>query len=272
MNVLGGVNVRLVLDASKTLEENAALYFEKSKKAKRKLQGTLKALKEIEEKVKNLQKEIEQQINNKKLLKESVLKQPKRKEWFEKFRWCFLPSKILMVAGRDATSNEVLIKRYTDKDDIVLHSEIGGSPFVVVKSKDLSKKELKLAADFAVTFSKAWKSGFYSYDVAVVKASQVSKKAKSGEYLTKGGFMIYGPTKTVVGELNLTIGLYDIDLYEKKAMSGPLEAVKTFCKEYVIVKPGNNKASDTAKIIARKLGLGVDEVLRALPSGGFDFI
>ncbi len=38
----------------------------------------------------------------------------KHKEWFEKFRWFVSSDGFLVVAGKDAVSNEVLIKKHTE--------------------------------------------------------------------------------------------------------------------------------------------------------------
>ena len=49
--------VEFIFDTSKTIEENAQYYFEKSKTAKRKVEGAREALKRTEAKIKKLTKE-----------------------------------------------------------------------------------------------------------------------------------------------------------------------------------------------------------------------
>jgi len=70
----------------------------------------------------------------KKKLKKIMKKQPtdfeaptivkkRKREWFEKFRWFYSSEGFLVVGGRDATTNEILIKKHTDKDDLVFHTD-----------------------------------------------------------------------------------------------------------------------------------------------------
>ncbi|MCD6464012.1 DUF814 domain-containing protein [Candidatus Woesearchaeota archaeon] len=280
--------MKIVLDVRKSLQENAATFFENAKKAKKKLEGALKALNLLKQKIERLEREIDllkQESKSQIQDMQHVFTMQKRKTfWFEKFRWCLLPGNVLILAGRDATTNEILIKKYAKPSDTVLHCELRGSAFIVLKQfatmqslingelqtlEQLDENVLQLAADFAVTMSKAWKFQLYSYNVAIVKGSQVSKKARHGEYLTKGAFMITGKIKTITGKLNLALGLVVIN-DQKKVMAGPLQAVKTFAKQTFQLIPGNRKASDIAKQIAKHFSTSVDEVIKALPSGGFE--
>ena len=54
-------------------------------------------------------------------------------------------------------------------------------------------------------------------------------------------------------------------------MSGPLEAIKKHCTDYVVLEQGDEKVSSIAKKINSKLGknLDLDEIIRALPAGNF---
>ena len=82
-------------------------------------------------KLANLEKEIE-----KKQQEEQLKQKPKRKkEWFEKFRWFFTSDNMLVIAGRDATTNEIVVKKHTDKHDLIFHTEMAGSPFGVFKTE-----------------------------------------------------------------------------------------------------------------------------------------
>jgi len=257
---------RLVLDLKKSIEENASDYFEKAKKIKKKIKGaeqalqqSLKKLKELEAKKEKLDAEEEQ-----------IKKLPERnKEWYEKFRWFFSSDGFLVLGGRDATSNEIVIKKHTDINDLVLHTDMAGSPFFVIKSnnKKIPESTIKEAADAVCTFSRTWKLGLQTSDVFYVNPDQVSKKTKAGEYMNKGAFMIYGKTNYIDNKINLAIGLTK----DRAVMSGPLEAIKKNCEKYVVLKQGNEKVSSIAKKIDYKLGknLGLDEIIRALPAGMF---
>jgi len=258
--------VRLVLDLKKSIEENASDYFEKAKKIKKKLKGADIALKQNLKKL----KEMESKKEKSDAKEEQLKKIPERKkEWYEKFRWFFSSDGFLVLGGRDATSNEIVVKKHTDKNDLVLHTDMAGSPFFVIKSenKKIPESTIKEAADAVCTFSRAWKLGLQTSDVFYVTPDQVSKKTKAGEYMGRGAFMIYGKTNYINNKINLAIGITK----ENAVMSGPVEAIKKNCEKYLILNQGDEKVSSIAKKISYKLGPGLDldEIIRALPAGNF---
>ena len=257
---------RLVLDLKKSIEENASDYFEKAKKIKKKLKGAEIALKQNLKKLKEM--ELKKEKSDAK--EEQLKKIPERKkEWYEKFRWFFSSDGFLVLGGRDATSNEIVVKKHTDKNDLVLHTDMAGSPFFVIKSenKKIPESVIEEAADAVCTFSRAWKLGMQTSDVFYVTPDQVSKKTKAGEYMGRGAFMIYGKTNYINNKINLAIGITK----ENAVMSGPVEAIKKNCEKYLILNQGDEKVSSIAKKISYKLGPGLDldEIIRALPAGNF---
>lgn len=255
---------KLVLDLVKSIDENAAAYFEKAKKVKKKIEGAEIALNESLKKLKELEAKRDK-INIEKS-KQEKLKERKR-EWFEKFRWFTSSEGFLVIGGRDATSNEIVIKKHTDSNDLVFHTDMAGSPFFVVKSegKAIGEKTKEEAADATCTFSKAWKNGLQTTSVFYVAPEQVSKKTQAGEFMGKGAFMIYGKTNYIDNRINLAVGITK----QQQIMAGPLDAVKIHCERYVVLEQGNEKASKIAKYIQYKVGGSLDEIIRALPSGEF---
>ena len=257
---------RLVLDLKKSIEENASDYFEKAKKIKKKIKGAEEALQQSLKKL----KELEAKKEKLDIQEEQFKKLPERKkEWYEKFRWFFSSEDFLVLGGRDATSNEIVIKKHTDKNDLVLHTDMAGSPFFVIKAGDkkIPDSTINEAADAVCTFSRVWKLGLQTTDVFYVNPDQVSKKTRAGEYMGKGAFMIYGKTNYIENKVNLAIGITK----DRIIMSGPLEAIKKNCEKYFVLKQGNEKVSSIAKKINYKLGksLDLDEIIRALPAGDF---
>src|SRR3989344_3556599 len=123
---------RLTLDLTKGIEENAAVYFEKAKKIKKKIEGAEAALNENLKKLKDLEMKKEKDLIKK--AGQEKLKQRKT-EWYEKFRWFISSEGFLVIGGRDVTSIEVVVKKHTDANDIVFHTDMAGSPFFVVKSE-----------------------------------------------------------------------------------------------------------------------------------------
>lgn len=253
--------MRITLDLKKAVEQNAADYYEKAKKAKKKLEGAKKALEESRKKLAQLMEKKKVEEERKTALQE----RKKEKKWHEKFRWFISSEGFLMVGGRDATTNEILIKKHTEANDVVFHTDMAGSPFFIIKTegKTPGKETMQEAATATASFSRAWRMGLSVLEVFHVTPEQVSKKTKAGEYMGKGAFMIYGKTSYTTAELKLAAGLYD-----GKAMCGPTSAVAKNCLKYVEIIPGKEKASDTAKKIKKLIGGELDEIIAALPSGG----
>ena len=172
----------------------------------------------------------------------------------------------MVVGGRDAVTNEILIKKYTEVHDVVFHTGAPGSPFVVLKTEGavLVEHVLQEVADFTASHSKAWKLGLGDAEVYWVEPSQVTKEAKAGEYMGRGSFMVYGKRNFMHPHIELAACPY-----KETIMIGPVEAVKAQQKDYVLIRQGDAKASDSAKQIIALLGTGdVDEVLAGLPAGG----
>lgn len=264
--------MRIELFLDKSLEENAQVYYERAKKAKKKLDGAKKAVEETRKKA-----ELDQKKKDANALKrkQASLEKSRKKEWYEKFRWFFSSDDFLVIGGRDASSNEVVVKKHMDQGDVVFHTEAPGSPFVIIKNPDnlevpdITKEE---AACFAATFSKAWDLGIKRVEVFEVSPEQVSKQAKAGEYISKGAFMVHGKRKHHNPVLSLAVGyFFDSDSEGLKIiMSGPESAVKSKCKEFVVLTQGDMKKGDVAKTLMKKFGIASNEsILSALPSGRF---
>ncbi len=255
---------KLTLDLTKNIDENAAIYFEKAKKAKKKIEGAETALNENLKKLREIELKKEKIILEKS--KREVLKERKQ-EWYEKFRWFVSSDGFLVIGGRDATSNEIVIKKHTESNDLVFHTDLAGSPFFVVKSegKIIGEKTKEETADATCTFSRVWKLGLQTSPVFYVSPEQVSKKTKAGEYMGKGAFMIYGKTIYIENKINLAVGMGK----NNQVMAGPIDAIRLHCEKYILLEQGNEKASSVAKYIQHKIGGSIDEIIRALPSGGF---
>jgi len=229
------------------------------KKQKKKLEGAKQKLKKSQQKLKKEKRKKQKQ-------KKKKTETKKEKKWYEKFHWFFSSEGFLCIGGRDATTNEIIIKKYTEKDDIVFHTDMSGSPFFVVKTegKKPTQKTLNEAAQATASYSSAWKAGIASAEVFFVSPEQVTKKAKPGEFVPKGAFMIYGKKNFLTAELKLAVGLKN-----NRIITGPIDAIRAQTDNLVIVIQGNNKKSKTAKKIKKKLGNGnLDEIIRMLPAGG----
>ncbi|MEM3154853.1 MAG: NFACT RNA binding domain-containing protein [Candidatus Woesearchaeota archaeon] len=252
--------MQITLNLKKKLEQSANEYFEAAKKARKKAEGARNVVLKFRKELEDLEKK--QQAAMK---KEAEKKQKAPQQWYEKFRWFISSEGFLCIGGRDATSNEVIIKKHTDKNDIVFHTETPGSPFFVIKTEGKKPNDLTMqeTADATAIFSRAWKLGISTAEVFSVNPDQVSKQAPSGEYMPKGAFMIRGKRTFYQGKMAAAVG----KLEDGRIMSGPESAVKTHCKEYALVLQGRDKPSDCAKKIARKIKADIDDVLKVLPAG-----
>jgi len=251
------------LDLRSKLFDSAAKFYELGKKAKQRFAGAKAALEETRKKLAALEEKI-MELEAAGAFKPSISveeeiakRRIKRKEWFEKFRWFKSSDGFLVVAGKDAVSNEVLIKKYMAPKDIVFHADIVGAPFVVVKTdgKQPSQRCLKEAAEFAAAYSRGWREGFATADVYWVKPEQLSKAGPSGEYVPRGAFLISGKRNWMRNTpLRIAIGtIIDEKTGELSFVGGPVDAVKAETKAYIVVVPGDTNGKELCKLILKKL-------------------
>ena len=268
------MDIKLFLN--KNINDNANYYFEKAKKLKAKIPGLEKAMKQTKKEIENFEDKKELYFKNKK--KEEILKLHKKKEWYDKFRWTKTSNDFLLVIGKDATTNEVLIKKHLEDNDLVFHTEAAGSPFGVLKDakNKAEKQDLEEAAQFICSFSKQWKKGFGTADAFWVEPNQVTKKAQTGEFISKGSFMIYG-NKNILKNIPLQIcfGVIEkkieqnedvIKYYEQ--FSGSEKACKKNCKSYIKIEPGTDSYKKATKEIKSKLKLNkIEDLPTYIPNG-----
>ncbi|MGZ7116735.1 MAG: ribosome rescue protein RqcH [Methanobacterium sp.] len=279
LDKLGNLNLKIdntsiSIDATLPIPENAEVYYEKAKKAKRKINGVNIAI----EKTK---KEIEKARNKKETEMERIILPEKRvkKElkWFEKFRWFISSDGFLVIGGRDANTNEMVVKKYLESNDVYLHSDIHGAPSVVIKSqaKQIPESTINEAASFAASYSSAWAKGYGSQDVYWVHPDQVSKTPQSGEFVAKGAFIIRG-SRNYIRAATLLIAVGLVDYEGERIMAGPLDALKKHSDKYVIIKPGYTKKEALAREILKKIdeerNFTLEDMIRVLPSGKADIV
>ncbi len=246
--------MELRLDLSKSLWENLGEYHERAKKLKRKIA-------KLDELIANppQKKEIPHRA-------EPVLVKKRKRDWYEKFHWTFTPSGLLAIGGRDARSNEAIVRNYLEQRDLYFHADISGAPSVVLKNgQDGTEDDIRAAAALSAVYSKAWKNGLAAADVFYAKPEQVSLAPPSGEYRPKGGVMIYGKREWI---RNLPLRAYVGFDPEKNRFF-----VSFFPPDgqYVILVPGQTPRSDVARQILKIFGKGkefIDDLNSILPPGG----
>jgi predicted ribosome quality control (RQC) complex YloA/Tae2 family protein len=247
------------LNLRHSIQKNANRYYTRSKKAEKKLRGAEKTLHETKTKIKELKKQV-------RLVKTThrPLAKRRKREWFEKFRWFRSSDDLLVIGGRDATSNEIIIKRHMEPHDLVFHAEILGAPFVLIKTEGKTPPErtIKEAAQLAASYSRAWREMLSALNVYWVNPDQVSKTPPSGEFLKKGSFIIRGTKNFIRGvPLQVAIGV-KIGEEETNIIGGPIDAIAHQTKFYVEIVPGEQKSSQLAKKIRHLLSTKVSEDLK----------
>ena len=266
---LEGKKIKLYLN--KSIGENAEIYYEKAKKFRHKHEGALKAYEDTRRKLNEVEKLIEEEMK-----KELNVKRIERrkKKWFEKFRWFVSSEGFLVLAGKDASTNEILIKRHMAENDLYCHADVYGAPHVVIKDgQEAGEKTILEACQFAVSMSKAWSREVYSEDAYWAYPNQVTKQTPSGEYLGKGAFMVYGKRNWLHGlPLKLAVGVINYE-GEDYVVCAPVDAIKAHTKQYIVIRPGRLKKGELVKKIKGILGkwgykVREEDLNAILPPGG----
>ena len=251
-------NTKILIDKKKSLEANASSYFDKSKEMDRKAERTREVI--ASKPVSKPKKKI---IKNKNI------------EWFERFRWFITTEGEIAVAGKDARTNEQVVKKYLKANDRYAHADIHGAPSVVVKNVNgvqPSESSMLEACNFSLSYSKAWGarvSGGHSF---WVDNDKVSKTPNTGEFLAKGAFVIRGKRNWNRNlELNVAIGLITYD-GNPKFMGGPISSIEKHCEKYVIFRPGFTERKVVIRKLSEAFSAESTDIEKLLPSGGFDLV
>lgn len=273
-----GSKFDISLNFRKSVSENAEKAYDDSKKLQKKLKGAEKSIEKTEEKLKEvLKKKAVESASELENEKTRFIEKKQRHFWFERYRWSISRNGNLIVAGKDAKSNEQVVKKYLDKKDRYAHADIHGAPSCVIKSKsfndvflEISDSTLEDACLFASCYSRAWKQ-FTEVQAYWVLPEQVSKTPQSGEFVPKGAFIIRGKRNFCKCFLEIGIGLIDLD-GEKRWMGGSVESMDKWCQQYFVIRPGNMKIKDIVSLIAKQTETSIDDIMHVLPSGGFTLI
>ncbi len=219
------------------------------------LHEKLKKLKRKRERLKELLAKEEEEKQEERV---EIPVRRRKREWYEKFRWMFTSSGKLVIGGRDAKTNELLVRKYLEKGDIYLHADITGAPSVILKGGG-EEGDIEEAAIFAASYSRGWKEGVSSLPVFWVPSHQVSLSPPSGEYRPRGGVIVRGERNWLKVPLRLYMD-FDGERFYVSTRRGSFELL-----------PGNMKKGDVARYILKELSLPshyMDEVVSLLPPGG----
>ena len=257
--LIEGEDITVALPLRGSVGQVISELFDRAKELKRKAESAEKALEELRQREREL-------LQRKEMLVEEFRKSIVEieygvHEWFEKFKWFITSGGHLVLAGKDASQNEALVRKYLREFDLFIHADIPGGAVVVLrlrgKDDSASPEEIIQAAKYAASNSRAWVIGAHSIDVFCVKGSQVTKEAPAGEYLARGSFMIYGERQWIRGvTLELAIGIRIDDVEEGKKivriLSSPPEVADKLMHYYVVLRPGRVDKNRCATILREK--------------------
>lgn len=258
---LGGTEV--TLDYTKNLDANASLIYQAGKdigdRGKRAEDALAESLEELRRAEKGFEKEKHLALNR---------AQPTKQFWFDRYKWFFTESGKLVIAGKDARSNDSAVKKHMKEGDIYVHADIHGAPSVILKDGvSASPEEFRQACIFAFCHSKAWVSALSDGSAFWVYPDQVSKTPNPGEFVPRGAFIIRGKrnyefhiqTEMAVGEIEYQGA--------RKIMCAPPEVIKKSSEKYFIIRPGRGKHKKSAGEIARAFEVPEEEISHILPPG-----
>jgi predicted ribosome quality control (RQC) complex YloA/Tae2 family protein len=251
------------VDFTKSAQQNADEYYKKSKKLILKKEGAEKAVAELKQRLEKAEKESAGAAKARRIIKVA------KKEWYEKFHWFFTSNEMLVIAGRDAHQNEMLNSKHFEDNDLFFHANIFGAPVTILKNGIHANLETKQeVAQFAASYSSAWKQGLHTIDIYAMKREQVSKSTGKGS-LGTGSFLLSGE-RDWYRDVRLALIMYVKDGRLCTIPYLTFERIKATVKEHAMIELGNDRKSEAAKKISKRLGYDdIDSIIQALPAGEF---
>jgi predicted ribosome quality control (RQC) complex YloA/Tae2 family protein len=251
------------------LEESARTLYEEAKKAQAKLAGARAALSDTQGRAAEVPEPAPSPSGP-----SAPVERRRAPHWFEKYRWFLSSEGILVIGGRDAGSNDLIVRRYLKPADLYIHADIHGAPSVVVKHDEtgaipIGNPTLTEAGQFGVAFSKAWRAGLASASAFWVRADQVSKAAASGEFVARGAWVIHG-SKNVLRDLPTELAIGTVDYRGESLWSvAPPSALRARGRVLAVVTPGDERRRAEVEVeLSQSLELPRSRLQALLPAGG----
>jgi predicted ribosome quality control (RQC) complex YloA/Tae2 family protein len=241
----------------KDAQESAVYYHQLAKKIKKKIDGLGKAIRDTQGKLRK--------AKAKGIIKrEAKIRIVREREWYESFGWSFTNSGKLILFGKNAKQNDIVVARHMEEGDLFFHADIrGGSATILKKGAEAGQEDKEFTAVIAAGFSKNWTRGFSQGDAYCVGKGQLSKHA-SGGFVGAGGFAISGKREWYKNTpLKLRIGI------DEKGRMAVGAKNANWMKKSVVVVPGKTPKGKMGREIARILGGEESEFVHVLPSGSF---
>lgn len=156
-----------------------------------------------------------------------------------RFRYFFSSLGNVILLGKNAENNELLVKKFVKHNELVFHTRAAGSPFCVIKQRNnkIDEKEKKEASLLVAVFSKEWKKG---------------KK-----YINVDCFL----GKNIFKEKNMAIGTFGIKKIEEKYK---IKAEIYLCSAYGVVVVLPYKKDVIGTIENNKKGINKEEAVEEI--------
>ncbi|MFA5944899.1 MAG: ribosome rescue protein RqcH [Candidatus Thermoplasmatota archaeon] len=277
-----GTKRKVTVDLRLTVQENAEACYAAAKKSRSRREGAETARKDAEGRRRAVEKAGLDAFGAAPVRAE----RQSRHFWFEGYRWALLPSGLLAVGGRNAAQNDQVVKKYLRDGDRYVHADVHGAPSVVVRPSDgvaaeTPPTDLRVACQFAVCASRAWRQGG-SASAYWVTPAQVSKTPRSGEFVPRGAWIIHGK-RNAEDHLSLEWAVGPVDFESdgtpvpagsqakgrafRKLAGGPPAGLRPFTSQLVLVKPGTMDPNDAAAALAERFDVPIEDAQAAMPAG-----
>ena len=293
----GEPGASITLEVSKTVHQNAQRYFEEASTQKSKAKGAKAALAGTKQAREKAEKRAAKDAAAGRLRS----RQRSKRFWFEKHRWAMLSGGHLLIGGKDAKGNDIVVRKHLSSNDLYFHADLHGAPSCSLKLKDglapnqnpseaipegvaslqivqnlaegvedareLPESLHSEAAQIAVCWSRAWGSGGAAATAFHARPSQVSKTTETGESLGRGSFVVRGQRNWHRDlPLELAIGMAVVNGVPMPVSGTPATISENF-ERWGKVIPGREKKENIANRISKATGLAQDHLLSCLPPG-----
>ncbi|HEV8595600.1 MAG TPA: ribosome rescue protein RqcH [Thermoplasmata archaeon] len=251
----------LEIDWTKDVNGNAQVLYTRKRDAEEKAVKVLAAIEETKRELEKVAKKAAKAATKPRVKATKAF-------WFEAYRWFLSSEDFLVIGGRDAKTNDAIVKKHLQEGDRYVHADLHGAPSCVVKrGSEAGEATLREACAFALAYSKAWSAGLASGGAFWVLPEQVSKQAESGEHVARGAWVIRGK-RNYVHDIPVRAAVGEVDVEgQRKVMGGPVEALAARSSRYLVIEPGDGDKESFAGRLSHDFGVPVEEVSRVLPPG-----
>lgn len=183
-------------------------------------------------------------------------------EDYQKYRWFITHSGKLVVGGKSAVQNDMLLEHVLASKQTyrIMHTVEPGSPFMVLCAPEetITPEDSTEMAIVTACFSKAWKQGKSSAQVHSFSSTQIHK----GKGMKPGTWGVYGKVRECIVPLKLTFAF----------QRGILRAIPPRVharKKQLIITPGSLPKDELLPKLDLELDkpLSQEAILQSLPAG-----